>query len=122
MNKIPIDKTMVDLIRSVHKDLPVLNEQDVLSIYDLLNSEDSEVQMTGVSILDTCNYFETPKLLYRLYESVDIDINIDENDTFASIIRLLYSDSDRYKKESSIEMKDYDNYLIQKLNERINNK
>ena len=108
MRKTPIDKTIIDIIRSVHKDFPRLTEQDVESIYDLLLSEDTEIQMTGVLLLDTFNYFDTPRTIMYLYSISDITIETDVNDIFVGIIKTLYFDSERYMKTSTQEMRDYD--------------
>lgn len=108
MRKTPIDKTIIDILRSVHKDFPRLTEQDVESIYDLLSSEDTEIKMTGVLLLDTFNYFDTPETIMYLYSISDITIEIDTDDIFVGIIKTLYFDSERYMKASTQEMRDYD--------------
>lgn len=108
MRKTPIDKTIIDILRSVHKDFPRLTEQDVESIYDLLASEDTEIKMTGVLLLDTFNYFDTPETVMYLYSISDINIEIDTDDIFVGIIKTLYFDSERYMKKSTQEMRDYD--------------
>lgn len=108
MRKTPIDKTIIDILRSVHKDFPRLTEQDVESIYDLLASEDTEIKMTGVLLLDTFNYFDTPETVMYLYSISDINIEIDTDDVFVGIIKTLYFDSERYMKTSTQEMRDYD--------------
>lgn len=108
MRKTPIDKTIIDILRSVHKDFPRLTEQDVESIYDLLSSEDTEIKMTGVLLLDTFNYFDTPETVMYLYSISDITIEIDTDDVFVGMIKTLYFDSERYMKKSTQEMRDYD--------------
>lgn len=108
MRKTPIDKTIIDILRSVHKDFPCLTEQDVESIYDLLSSEDTEIKMTGVLLLDTFNYFDTPETIMYLYSISDITIEIDTDDVFVGMIKTLYFDSERYMKKSTQEMRDYD--------------
>lgn len=108
MRKTPIDKTIIDILRSVHKDFPRLTEQDVESIYDLLSSEDTEIKMTGVLLLDTFNYFDTPETIMYLYSISDITIEIDNDDVFVGMIKTLYFDSERYMKASTQEMRDYD--------------
>lgn len=112
-NKMPIDKNMLELMRLAHKDLPRLTEQDVISIYELLTSEDAEVKMTGVAILDTFNYFVTPETIYRLYDNTSITDELDENDIFAGMVRLIYADSDRYRKETSENDKINDKHLAE---------
>lgn len=108
MRKTPIDKTIIDILRSVHKDFPCLTEQDVESIYDLLSSEDTEIKMTGVLLLDTFNYFDTPETIMYLYSISDITIEIDTDDVFVGMIKTLYFDSERYMETSTQEMRDYD--------------
>lgn len=108
MRKTPIDKTIIDILRSAHKDFPHLTEQDVESIYDLLSSEDTEIKMTGVLLLDTFNYFDTPETIMYLYSISDITIEIDTDDVFVGMIKTLYFDSERYMKVSTQEMRDYD--------------
>lgn len=108
MRKTPIDKTIIDILRSVHKGFPRLTEQDVESIYDLLASEDTEIKMTGVLLLDTFNYFDTPETIMYLYSISDITVEIDTDDIFVGIIKTLYFDSERYMKASTQEMRDYD--------------
>ena len=108
MRKTPIDKTIIDILRSVHKDFPRLTEQDVESIYDLLSSEDTEIKMTGVLLLDTFNYFDTPETIMYLYSISDITIEIDTDDVFVGMIKTLYFDSERYMEVSTQEMRDYD--------------
>lgn len=113
MRKTPIDKTIVDILRSVHKDFICLTEQDVESIYDLLTSEDTEVKMTGVLLLDTFNYFDTPETIFALYNISDVTIDIDKDDIFVGMVKSVYVDNERYLKESTQEMKDYDLKLKQ---------
>lgn len=113
MRKTPIDKNIIDILRSVHKDFPCLTEQDVESIYDLLTSEDTEVKMTGVLLLDTFNYFDTPETIFTLYNLSDVTIDIDKDDVFVGIVKSVYIDNERYMKESTQEMKDYDLKLKQ---------
>lgn len=113
MRKTPIDKTIIDILRSAHKDFPCLTEQDVESIYDLLISEDTEVKMTGVLLLDTFNYFDTPETIFTLYNLSDVTIDIDKDDVFVGIVKSVYIDNERYMKESTQEMKDYDLKLKQ---------
>ena len=113
MRKTPIDKTIIDILRSVHKDFSRLTEQDVESIYDLLTSEDTEVKMTGVLLLDTFNYFDTPETIFTLYNISDITIDIDKDDVFVGMVKSVYIDNERYIKESTQEMKDYDLKLKQ---------
>lgn len=113
MRKTPIDKTIIDILRSVHKDFTRLTEQDVESIYDLLTSEDTEVKMTGVLLLDTFNYFDTPETIFALYNISDITIDIDKDDVFVGMVKSVYMDNERYMKESTQEMRDYDLKLKQ---------
>lgn len=113
MRKSPIDKTIIDILRSVHKDFPRLTEQDVESIYDLLTSEDAEVKMTGVLLLDTFNYFDTPETMFILYNAADVTIDIDKDDVFVGMVKSVYIDNERYMKESTQEMRDYDLKLKQ---------
>jgi len=113
MRKTPIDKTIIDILRSVHKDFPCLTEQDVESIYDLLTSEDTEVKMTGVLLLDTFNYFDTPETIFTLYNLSDVTIDIDKDDIFVGMVKSVYMDNEKYMKESTQEMKDYDLKLKQ---------
>ena len=113
MRKTPIDKSIIDILRSVHKDFPRLTEQDVESIYDLLTSEDTEVKMTGVLLLDTFNYFDTPETIFTLYNTSDVTIDVDKDDVFVGMVKSVYVDSERYMKESTQEMKDYDLKLKQ---------
>lgn len=113
MRKTPIDKTIIDILRSVHKDFPCLTEQDVESIYDLLTSEDTEVKMTGVLLLDTFNYFNTPETILTLYNVSDVTVDVDKDDVFVGMVKSVYVDNERYMKESTQEMKDYDLKLKQ---------
>ena len=113
MRKTPIDKTIIDILRSVHKDFPCLTEQDVESIYDLLTSEDTEVKMTGVLLLDTFNYFDTPETIFTLYNLSDVTIDIDKDDISVGMVKSVYMDNEKYMKESTQEMKDYDLKLKQ---------
>lgn len=112
MKKTIIDKNILEAIRLVHNDLQRLNEQDVVSIFDLLKSDDPEIQIMGIMTLDSFNYFETPETVYYLYNNSDITNEIDEDDIFADMIRCLYGDSDRFYKEASEEIKEYDKNLI----------
>lgn len=109
----PIDKNILELMRLAHEDLPRLTEQDVVSIYELLNSEDTEVKMTGVAVLDTFNYFATPETIYSLYEHTSITSELDEHDIFAGMVRLVYADSGRYKRETSEDDKLIDKKLAE---------
>lgn len=110
MNYMTVDKQLMDIMFSIHSELPVLDESSALSIMDLLSSEDPEVQVTGITLLDTFNYFKTPGFLNGLYHNTRISNEIDELDQFALIIRLNYF----YSKENKLteEEKLHDNKLI----------
>ena len=85
-----IDKSLLDLMLSIHSEFPILSESDAESIIDLLTSDDPEVQATGITLLDTFNYFKTPEFLQQLYSETGITKEVDELDQFAMIIRLNY--------------------------------
>ena len=106
-----VDKQLMDIMLSIHSELPVLDESSALSIMDLLSSEDPEVQVTGITLLDTFNYFKTPGFLNILYSNTRISNEIDELDQFALIIRLNYF----YSKENKLteEEKLHDNKLTE---------
>ena len=110
MNYMTVDKQLMDIMLSIHSEFPVLDESSALSIMDLLSSEDPEVQVTGITLLDTFNYFKTPGYLNVLYANTRISNEIDELDQFALIIRLNYF----YSKENKLteEEKLHDNKLI----------
>lgn len=110
MNYMTVDKQLMDIMLSIHSEFPVLDESSALSIMDLLSSEDPEVQVTGITLLDTFNYFKTPGYLNELYHNTRISNEIDELDQFALIIRLNYF----YSKENKLteEEKLHDNKLI----------
>lgn len=109
MRPMTVDKQLMDIMLSIHSELPVLDESSALSIIDLLSSEDPEVQVTGITLLDTFNYFKTPGFLNVLYANTRISNEIDELDQFALIIRLNYF----YSKENKLteEEKLHDNKL-----------
>ena len=111
MRPMTVDKQLMDIMLSIHSELPVLDESSALSIMDLLSSEDPEVQVTGITLLDTFNYFKTPGFLNTLYSNTRISNEIDELDQFALIIRLNYF----YSKENKLteEEKLHDNKLIE---------
>ena len=111
MRPMTVDKQLMDIMLSIHSELPVLDESSALSIIDLLSSEDPEVQVTGITLLDTFNYFKTPGFLNTLYSNTRISNEIDELDQFALIIRLNYF----YSKENKLteEEKLHDNKLIE---------
>lgn len=110
MRPMTVDKQLMDIMLSIHSELPVLDESSALSIMDLLSSEDPEVQVTGITLLDTFDYFKTPGFLNALYANTRISNEIDELDQFALIIRLNYF----YSKENKLteEEKLHDNKLI----------
>lgn len=110
MNYMTVDKQLMDIMLSIHSELPVLDESSALSIMDLLSSEDPEVQVTGITLLDTFNYFKTPGYLNELYHNTRISNEIDELDQFALIIRLNYF----YSKENKLTEEEtlHDNKLI----------
>ena len=111
MNYMTVDKQLMDIMLSIHSEFPVLDESSALSIMDLLSSEDPEVQVTGITLLDTFNYFKTPGFLNVLYYNTRISNEIDELDQFALIIRLNYF----YSKENKLteEEKLHDNKLTE---------
>ena len=111
MRPMTVDKQLMDIMLSIHSELPVLDESSALSIMDLLSSEDPEVQVTGITLLDTFNYFKTPGFLNTLYSNTRISNEIDELDQFALIIRLNYF----YSKENKLteEEKLHDNKLTE---------
>lgn len=108
MKKTPIDKDLLYVIRLAQAELPVLTEQDVASIYEMLMSSDNDIKLLGVYSLNTFNYFVTPETVMSLFCLTDHNELYDEADTFPNIIRLLYLDSIRYKHESSETVKKYD--------------
>ena len=93
MQPMTIDKSLLDLMLSIHSEFPVLSESDAESVIDLLTSDDPEVQITGITLLDTFNYFKTPTFLQELYSETRITKEVDELDQFAMIIRLNYANS-----------------------------
>lgn len=111
MRPMTVDKQLMDIMLSIHSELPVLDESSAFSIIDLLSSEDPEVQVTGITLLDTFNYFKTPGFLNELYSNTRISNEIDELDQFALIIRLNYF----YSKENKLteEEKLHDNKLTE---------
>ena len=111
MRPMTVDKQLMDIMLSIHSEFPVLDESSALSIMDLLSSEDPEVQVTGITLLDTFNYFKTPEFLNMLYANTTISNEVDELDQFALIIRLNYF----YLKENKLteEEKLHDNKLIE---------
>ena len=111
MRPMTVDKQLMDIMLSIHSELPVLDESSALSIMDLLSSEDPEVQVTGITLLDTFDYFKTPSFLNVLYSNTRISNEIDELDQFALIIRLNYF----YSKENKLteEEKLHDNRLTE---------
>ena len=111
MRPMTVDKQLMDIMLSIHSEFPVLDESSALSIMDLLSSEDPEVQVTGITLLDTFNYFKTPEFLNMLYDNTTISNEVDELDQFALIIRLNYF----YSKENKLteEEKLHDNKLIE---------
>lgn len=111
MRPMTVDKQLMDIMLSIHSELPVLDESSAHSIMDLLSSEDPEVQVTGITLLDTFNYFKTPCFLNELYSNTMISNEIDELDQFALIIRLNYF----YSKENKLieEEKLHDNKLTE---------
>ena len=111
MNYMTVDKQLMDIMLSIHSELPVLDESSALSIMDLLSSEDPEVQVTGITLLDTFDYFKTPGFLNELYHNTRISNEVDELDQFALIIRLNYF----YSKENKLteEEKLHDNKLTE---------
>ena len=111
MRPMTVDKQLMDIMLSIHSEFPVLDESSTLSIMDLLSSEDPEVQVTGITLLDTFNYFKTPSFLNALYSNTRISNEIDELDQFALIIRLNYF----YSKENKLteEEKLHDNKLTE---------
>lgn len=115
-----VDPKILEIFRLTHKDFPRLNESDVLSIHEMLNSEDPEVKLTGITLLDTSNYFMTPQTVFSLYSHSEITIEDDPDDTFVSIIRMLYFDSDRYTEQVSEEDKCYDENLKVTYERNIN--
>lgn len=111
MRPMTVDKQLMDIMLSIHSELPVLDESSALSIMDLLSSEDPEVQVTGITLLDTFDYFKTPGFLNELYHNTRISNEVDELDQFALIIRLNYF----YSKENKLteEEKLHDNKLTE---------
>ena len=106
MQPMTIDKTLLDLMLSIHSEFPVLSESDAESVIDLLISDDPEVQVTGITLLDTFNYFKTPEFLKILYLNTVITKEIDELDQFATIIRLNYANSKVNKLSEEEELHD----------------
>ena len=111
MRPMTIDKSLLDLMLSIHSEFPTLSESDAESVIDLLTSDDPEVQVTGITLLDTFNYFKTPSFLQQLYYETRITKEVDELDQFATIIRLNYANSKI--NELSEEEKLHDNKLAE---------
>ena len=120
MRPMTIDKSLLDLMLSIHSEFPVLSESDAESVIDLLTSDDPEVKVTGVTLLDTFNYFKTPEFLQRLYNEVRITKEVDELDQFATIIRLNYANSKVNKL--SEEEKLHDSKLVELCTKKFQTK
>lgn len=106
-----VDKMLLDAMIQIHLEFPVLSESDLLSIIDLLTSDDPEVQVTGITLLDTFNYFKTPNVINMLYNNTRITKEIDELDQFAMMVRINYA----YSKVNKLseEEKLHDNKLTE---------
>ena len=90
MKHLPVDPVIAKIIQDSHSDLPDLSVEDLYAIYDLMISEDNEIKLTGVNMLDTCNYFKYPKTVQQLYCLTSITGEIDTLDIFAGMIRTMY--------------------------------
>lgn len=108
MKKTPIDESVLNIIRLAQTELPVLTEQDVDSIFNLLQSDDVDIKLTGIYMINTFNYFSTPETVMYLFQCTNFDNISDPDDTFPNIIRMLYLDSDRFKYSSSEACKNHD--------------
>jgi hypothetical protein len=111
MRPMTVDKMLLDAMIQIHSEFPVLSESDLLSIIDLLTSDDPEVQVTGITLLDTFNYFKTPNVISTMYNNTLITKEIDELDQFAMMVRMNYA----YSKVNKLseEEKLYDDKLTQ---------
>ena len=120
MKPMTVDKMLLDMMIQVHSEFPVLDESDLISIIDLLTSDDPEVQVTGITLLDTFNYFKTPNLINTLYQFTKITKEIDELDQFAMMVRMNYA----YSKvnELSEEEKLHDSKLLELCEKKFQEK
>lgn len=86
-----VDPALLNAMVQIHSEFPIIEESDIPSIVDLLTSDDPEVQVTGITLLDTFDYFKTPSLLKTLYNNCTITNEIDELDQFAMMVRMNYA-------------------------------
>ena len=110
MRPMTVDNNLLEMMISIHSEFQILDESSTHSIIDLLRSEDAEVKATGISILNTFNYFKTPELIKYLYHSANISDNIDKLDQFALMVRLNYANG--IKNKLTKEEKIYDQKLV----------
>ena len=115
-----VDPALLNAMVQIHSEFPIIEESDIPSIVDLLTSDDPEVQVTGITLLNTFNYFKTPNLINTLYQFTKITKEIDELDQFAMMVRMNYANSK--VNELSEEEKLHDSKLLELCEKKFQEK
>lgn len=102
-----IDKLFIKQLQEIHKELEVLTYEEIVQILELLESDDTDIMLTGQSMIYLSNFFEIPhtcKHILEEYKNRDGD--------FKSLDKILSSINDP--------ITEYDSQILNKLKDARN--
>ena len=102
-----IDKLFIKQLQEIHKELEVLTYEEIVQILELLESDDTDIMLTGQSMIYLSNFFEIPhtcKYILEEYKNRDGD--------FKSLDKILSSINDP--------ITEYDSQILNKLKDARN--
>lgn len=102
-----IDKLFIKQLQEIHKELEVLTYEEIVQILELLESDDTDIMLTGQSMIYLSNFFEIPHTCKYILEECK-----NRDGDFKSLDKILNSINDP--------ITEYDNQILNKLKDARN--
>lgn len=102
-----IDKLFIKQLQEIHKELEVLTYEDIVQILELLESDDTDIMLTGQSMIYLSNFFEIPHTCKYILEECK-----NRDGDFKSLDKILSSINDP--------ITEYDSQILNKLKDARN--
>lgn len=93
-----VDQRMLDIIRKLHSELPVLSYDELLEAKKLIMSPDEDTRSIGLSMLYFSNFFERPMCINWLLRQVSIDKLNDDGKTLRQLLLYIADSSEKDEK------------------------
>lgn len=103
-----VDKVLINQLKNIHQEFPVLTLEEILDIFELINSEDADISSTGQSMIYLSNFFEIPETCKVIIKNITCKKNTDINNLEKIINNL------------NDQISDFDKNLASQLNNILN--